>query len=207
MVQSLGYLRESASQTAGPYVHIGCTPNFAGINGIFATDLGSGPLVNDKTKGERITVRGFVYDGTGTPLRDAMVEIWQADADGFYNSPSETRGKADPNFTGWGRQPGDMQTGEFAFETIKPGRAPFRENDPRLMAPHILFWIVARGINIGLQTRMYFSDEEAANAEDPILSRIEHRVRIPTLVGRRESNIVTFDIRLQGENETIFFDM
>jgi protocatechuate 3,4-dioxygenase alpha subunit len=207
MVQPLNYLKETASQTAGPYVHIGCTPNFSGIEGVFPTDLGSGPLYNDKAKGERIVVRGFVFDGTGTPLRDAMIEIWQADADGFYNSPSETRGKSDPNFIGWGRQPGDMNTGEFAFETIKPGRAPFRDSDPRLMAPHILFWIVARGINIGLQTRMYFSDDEAANAEDPILSRIEHRVRIPTLIGKREGNTVTFNIHLQGENETIFFDM
>jgi protocatechuate 3,4-dioxygenase alpha subunit len=207
MVQPLGYLKETPSQTAGPYVHIGCTPNFVGIEGIYPIDLGSDPLFNDKAKGERITVRGFVYDGTGTPLRDAMVEIWQADADGFYNSPAETRGKADPNFRGWGRKPGDMQTGEFVFETIKPGRAPFRENDPRLMAPHILFWVVARGINIGLQTRMYFSDEEAANAEDPILSRIEHRVRVPTLIGQRNGNTVTFNIHLQGEKETIFFDM
>jgi protocatechuate 3,4-dioxygenase alpha subunit len=207
MVQSLGYLKESPSQTAGPYVHIGCTPNFAGINGIFETDLGSAPLVNDKTKGERITVRGFVYDGIGSALKDAMIEIWQADADGFYQSPSETRGRADPNFLGWGRQPGDMQTGEFCFETIKPGRVPFRESDPRPMAPHILFWIVARGINIGLQTRMYFSDEPEANAEDPILSRIEHRQRVSTLIGKRDGNVVSFDIHLQGENETIFFDM
>jgi protocatechuate 3,4-dioxygenase alpha subunit len=207
MVQVLNYLKESPSQTAGPYVHIGCTPNFVGINGIFETDLGSGPLTNEHTRGERITVRGFVYDGLGTPLKDALVEIWQADADGFYQSPSETRGKADPNFLGWGRQPGDMQTGEFAFETIKPGRAPFRPNDGRLMAPHILFWVVARGINIGLQTRMYFSDEEAANAEDPILARIEHRQRVKTLIGQREGNTVRFDIRLQGEDETVFFDM
>ncbi|MBL0371775.1 protocatechuate 3,4-dioxygenase subunit alpha [Rhizobium sp. KVB221] len=207
MVQSLGYLKETASQTAGPYVHIGCTPNFCGIEGVFPTDLGSGPLYNDKTKGERIKVRGFVYDGTGTALKDAMVEIWQADADGFYNSPSETRGKADPNFFGWGRQPGDMATGEFCFDTIKPGRVPFRDSDPRPMAPHILFWIVARGINIGLQTRMYFSDEETANAEDPILSRIEHQVRVPTLIGKRQGDTYRFDIHLQGPDETIFFDI
>jgi len=207
MVQPLNYLKESPSQTAGPYVHIGCTPNFAGINGVYDTDLGSGPLTNAHTRGERITVRGFVYDGLGTPLKDALVEIWQADADGFYQSTSETRGKADPNFLGWGRQPGDMQTGEFAFETIKPGRVPFRPNDSRLMAPHILFWVVARGINVGLQTRMYFSDEAAANAEDPILSRIEHRERLKTLIGQRQGNEVRFDIRLQGENETVFFDM
>jgi protocatechuate 3,4-dioxygenase, alpha subunit len=205
MVQSLGYLKESPSQTAGPYVHIGCTPNFTGIHGIFETDLGAGPLVNDKTRGERITIRGRVIDGSGTPLRDAMIEIWQADAEGLYNSPSETRGTSDPNFSGWGRCPADMATGEFVFETIKPGKVPF--NDGRPMAPHVTLWIVARGINIGLQTRMYFSDEEEANAADPILTRIEHKVRIPTLIGRREGDTVTFDIHLQGENETIFFDI
>jgi protocatechuate 3,4-dioxygenase alpha subunit len=207
MVQPLGYLKETASQTAGPYVHIGCTPNFANIHGVFDTDLGSGPLTNDKTKGERLTIRGFVYDGTGTPLKDALIEIWHADASGLYQSPTETRGKADPNFLGWGRCPGDMATGEFVFETIKPGRVPFRDRDPRLQAPHVLFWIVARGINIGLQTRMYFSDEEAANQEDPILNMIELKVRVPTLIGKREGDTVTFDIHLQGDKETIFFDM
>lgn len=205
MVQPLGYLKETASQTAGPYVHIGCTPNFTGIHGVFDADLGSGSMVNDQTRGERITIRGRVFDGAGNPLKDALVEIWQADADGFYNSPSETRGKADTNFFGWARCPGDMDTGEFVFETVKPGRAPFR--DGRLMAPHVNFWIVARGINIGLNTRMYFSDEEQANAEDPILARVEHKMRIPTLIGKREGDTVTFDIYLQGENETIFFDI
>ncbi|MFD1745481.1 protocatechuate 3,4-dioxygenase subunit alpha [Rhizobium helianthi] len=205
MVQALNYLKESPSQTAGPYVHIGCTPNFTGIHGVYETDLGAGPLVNEKTKGERITIRGRVIDGSGTPLKDALVEIWQADADGLYNSPSETRGTADPNFLGWGRCPADMTSGEFRFETIKPGRVPFR--DGRLMAPHVTLWIVARGINIGLHTRMYFSDEEQANAEDPVLARIEHRVRVPTLIGQREGDTVTFDIHLQGENETVFFDI
>jgi protocatechuate 3,4-dioxygenase alpha subunit len=98
-----------------------------------------------------------------------------------------------------------MQTGEFAFETIKPGRVPFR--DGRMMAPHITFWIVARGINIGLQTRMYFGDEQKANEEDPILQRIEHKVRVPTLIARAEGNTYHFDIHLQGENETVFFDI
>jgi protocatechuate 3,4-dioxygenase alpha subunit len=205
VAQPLNYLKESASQTAGPYVHIGCTPNFTGISGVYEKDLGSGSLVNAQTRGERITIRGHVYDGAGAPLRDALVEIWQADADGFYNSPSETRGRADPHFFGWARCPGDMQTGEFAFETIKPGPVPFR--DGRLMAPHVNFWIVARGINLGLNTRMYFSDEEEANVADPILSRIEHRARIATLIGKREGGTVTFDIHLQGENETIFFDI
>jgi protocatechuate 3,4-dioxygenase, alpha subunit len=205
MVQPLGYLKESASQTAGPYVHIGCTPNFTGIHGVYDTDLGSGPLYNEKAKGERITVRGHVIDGSGTPLKDALIEIWQADAEGLYNSPSETRGSADPNFSGWGRTPGDMATGEFVFETIKPGKVPF--NDGRPMAPHITFWVVARGINIGLQTRMYFPEEEEANAVDPVLNRIEHRVRVPTLIAKKDGDTYTFNIHLQGENETVFFDI
>lgn len=206
MVQPLGYLKESASQTAGPYVHIGCTPNFVGIHGVFDKDLGSGALYNEQTRGTRITIRGTVYDGGGNPLKDALVEIWQADDAGFYNSPSETRGAADPNFLGWGRSPGDMDTGEFLFETIKPGRVPFK--DGRWMAPHVTFWIVARGINIGLHTRMYFPEEEQANAEDPVLARVEHKPRIPTLIAKKEGdNTYRFDIRLQGEGETVFFDI
>jgi protocatechuate 3,4-dioxygenase alpha subunit len=204
MAQRLGYLKESPSQTAGPYVHIGCTPNFCGIEGIFPVDLGAS-MVNDKTRGERITITGRIFDGFDAPLRDALVEIWQADSDGFYNSPSETRGSADPNFAGWGRSPTDMESGVYTFETIRPGRVPFY--DGRLQAPHITFWIVARGINIGLHTRMYFGDEAAANAEDPLLARVEHKVRVPTLIAPREGNTYTFDVRLQGENETIFLDI
>ena len=208
MVQKLERLKESPSQTAGPYVHIGATPNWAGIAGVWPEDLGLG-LVTPETKGERIIVRGRIFDGGGTPLRDALVEIWQADAVGLYNSPQETRGQADEHFAGWGRQPTDGATGEYRFDTIKPGRVPYR--DGRLMAPHITVWIVARGINIGLHTRMYFGDEEAANAECPVLARIEHKVRVPTLIAPRgeEKGVpaYTFDIRLQGENETVFFDI
>ena len=205
MAQSLDRLRESASQTAGPYVHIGLTPNFCGIGGVYDRDLGEG-MVNDKTKGERVSVRMRVLDGTGTPLKDALVEIWQADSAGLYNSPSELRGAADPNFVGWGRKATDMDTGECVFETVKPGRVPFK--DGRLMAPHITVWIVARGINIGLHTRMYFPDEEKANAEDPVLARIEHRVRVPTLIAVRQADgSYVFDIHLQGEKETVFFDI
>lgn len=205
MKQLLGYLHESPSQTAGPYVHIGCTPNFSGIDGVFAEDPGS-RMVNDATLGERITIRGSVYDGTGAVLRDALIEIWQADAAGLYLSPQETRGQADPNFSGWGRSPGDMETGEFSFETIRPGAVPFP--DGRLQAPHITFWIVARGINIGLHTRLYFDDEEAANATDPLLARIEHHQRVETLIAKRDSEgIFRFDIHLQGDYETVFLDM
>ncbi|QIA22078.1 protocatechuate 3,4-dioxygenase subunit alpha [Mesorhizobium sp. AA22] len=208
MVQRLDMLKESPSQTAGPYVHIGLTPNWCDITGVYPEDLGR-TMVGPQAKGERIVVTGRVLDGSGTPLKDALIEIWQADAAGLHNSPIEKRGKADPHFTGWGRQPTDGATGEYRFETIKPGRVPYVDGRP--MAPHIIFWIVARGINIGLHTRMYFADEETANAECPVLACIELRVRVPTLIARRMEEdgraVYTFDIRLQGENETVFFDV
>lgn len=205
MPQNLGYLKETPSQTAGPYVHIGLTPNFVEISGVYAEDLGNS-LINEKTEGQRITVTGQVIDGSGTPLKDAVIEIWQADAAGLYNSPSEMRGSADPNFTGWGRLAVDGVTGEYVLETIKPGVVPF--NDGRPMAPHITMWIVARGINLGLQTRMYFEEDKAEIEADPILSRIEHKVRVPTLIAKKTGEgKYHFDVRLQGENETIFFDI
>lgn len=204
MPQKLDTLKESPSQTAGPYVHIGMTPNFCGITGVFPADLGT-TMLGAKTKGERITVSGRVIDGGGEPLRDCVVEIWQADAAGLFPGPSETRGAADPNFTGWGRCPADGTTGIYRFDTIKPGRVPFP--DGRLQAPHISLWIVARGINLGLNTRLYFADETEANAADPILARIEHRSRVPTLIAARDGNAYTLDIHLQGPNETVFFDI
>ena len=204
MVQELGYIKETPSQTAGPYVHIGLTPNYSEIGGVYETDLGS-VMVNDKTLGERITVSGRIFDGAGGLVKDAVLEIWQADSAGLYNSPSELRGSADPNFTGWGRCPTDSTDGTFRFETIKPGRVPFK--DGRKMAPHITVWIVARGINIGLHTRLYFPEEAAANAEDPLLQRIEHRDRVATLIASKEGSLYTFDVHLQGDKETVFFDI
>jgi protocatechuate 3,4-dioxygenase, alpha subunit len=208
MVQPLIRLKESPSQTAGPYIHIGATPNFSGIEGIYADDLGKS-LINAKTKGTRVNLTGRVIDGTGTPLKDALVEIWQADADGRYPGRGEHRGPADANFSGWARQAVDGETGLWRFETIKPGRVPFP--DGRLMAPHVTFWIFARGINLGLQTRLYFGDETTANEADPVLARIEHRNRVPTLIAPVSMvggfATYTFDIHLQGPNETVFFDV
>ena len=204
MAQDLRYLKETPSQTAGPYVHIGLTPNFCDITGVYEGDLGTA-MVNDKTTGERITVTGRIFDGAGALVRDAVIEIWQADSAGLYNSPSEMRGTADPNFTGWGRCPTRAEDGVYSFETIKPGKVPFK--DGRRQAPHITFWIVARGINIGLHTRMYFPEESEANAADPLLQRIEHRDRVTTLIAARDGATYTFDIRLQGENETVFLDI
>lgn len=194
MPQDLGYLKESPSQTAGPYVHIGLIPKQAGFD-IFENDFGN---VIEGT-GERIRIEGVVYDGAGTPLRDALVEIWQADKEGRYDNPK---------FRGWARAGSDFKTGEYVFETVKPGPVPGRDGGK--MAPHVCFWIVARGINIGLSTRMYFSDEEAANADDPVLNRIEQKSRRATLIGQREDRggqaVYRFDVRLQGEQETVFFD-
>ena len=204
MAQDLRYLKETPSQTAGPYVHIGLTPNFCDISGVYEGDLGTA-MVNDKTTGERIIVTGRIFDGAGALVRDAVIEIWQADGAGLYNSPSEMRGTADPNFTGWGRCPTRAEDGVYSFETVKPGKVPFK--DGRRQAPHITFWIVARGINLGLHTRMYFPEESEANNADPLLLRIEHRDRVATLIAARDGSTYTFDIRLQGENETVFLDI
>ncbi|MBB4000197.1 protocatechuate 3,4-dioxygenase subunit alpha [Aureimonas pseudogalii] len=207
MVQHLDYLKESASQTAGPYVHIGTNPNWVEITGVWKADLGL-VLVGPETKGERILLEGTLIDGAGSPVRDALVEIWQADAQGLHNSPAETRGAADPAFAGWGRQPVSETDGSYRFETIRPGRVPYP--DGRMQAPHISVWIVARGINIGLHTRVYFEDE-AANEADPLLLRIPEPHRRRTLIARRSERdglpVFRFDIRLQGDDETVFLDM
>ena len=205
MTQSLDRLNETPSQTAGPYVHIGCTPNLSGIAMYNSHDLGVA-MKTGKAQGQNITICGAVFDGTGTPLRDALIEIWQADANGLFNTPAETRGTPDPNFSGFGRAPSDMDTGEFMFDTIKPGAVPYPNG--RMQAPHITFWIVARGINLGLHTRMYFADEVEANAQDPILTRLEHQNRIPTLLAQSTGpDSYRFDIHLQGDKETVFFDI
>jgi protocatechuate 3,4-dioxygenase alpha subunit len=209
MVQPLNYSKETPSQTAGPYVHIGLIPRQAGFD-IFENDFGS-VLAGPKTKGERIRIEGRVFDGAGAPLRDVLVEIWQANAAGRYNHPADRQDKPiDEQFRGWGRSGSDFKTGLYGFETIKPGAVVGRRGK-RPMAPHVNFWVVARGINIGLNTRMYFSDEAEANAADPVLNLIEHESRRETLIAERQQRgkdvVYTFDIHLQGERETVFFDI
>jgi protocatechuate 3,4-dioxygenase, alpha subunit len=199
MVQKLDMLMESPSQTAGPYVHIGCIPTFAGIEGVYPEDLGKSPIA-DGAKGEIITITGAVYDGSGWGLRDAMMESWQADADGRY--PGQAG--ADPAVNGFCRFAADGDTGEFTLRTVKPGKVALRQGG--FQAPHIALWVVARGINIGLQTRIYFDDED--NGTDFVLSRIEQRNRVHTLIARKTGpGAYRFDIRLQGQDETIFLDM
>lgn len=187
-------LKESPSQTAGPYVHIGLTPNFGGLTGVVDTDPGA-VMVGPETQGQRISIVGRVLDGSGAPVNDAVLELWQADGKGEFGAPG---------FTGWGRQP-TQADGGFRFETIKPGRVQGPDGKP--MAPHVSLWIVARGINIGLQTRLYFADEAEANAADFVLNKIMDPRRRETLIASRDGSVYTLDIRLQGEKETVFFDI
>ncbi len=208
-VDALGYLGETPSQTAGPYVHIGLIPHQAGFD-IFEKPFGH-VMAGPDTQGERIRIEGRVLDGLGDPCRDVLIELWQADAAGRYNSPNDERGReADPAFRGWGRAGTDFETGCYLFETIKPGAVPGRHGRP--MSPHVNVWLVARGMNIGLATRLYFSDETVANAVDPVLTMIEPSRR-ETLIARRQEQgngigtAYIFDIRLQGPGETVFFDV
>lgn len=206
MTQSLDYLKESPSQTAGPYVHIGLAPGAAGFD-IYREELGW-DIAGPHARGERIRIEGVVIDGTGSPVKDVLLEAWQANADGNYAHP-EGGGDVEEGFRGWGRVIADFATGEWGFDTVKPGSTAGRDIGPQ--APHINLWIVARGINVGLNTRLYFDDEVEANAADPVLNLIEWERRRATLIakrGTRDGQIVyRFDIRLQGEAETVFFDI
>lgn len=203
MAQTLAYLKETASQTAGPYVHIGLAPGAAGFQ-IFDRELGS-DIAGPEAEGARIRIEGVVYDGTGAPVKDVLIEAWQADARGIYPHPEDPR-HADcaKGFRGWGRAISDFDTGLWSFDTLKPGVVPGRNG--RAMAPHINLWIVARGINIGLNTRIYFEDED--NSADPVLNLIEQTDRRTTLLARKTAaDTYRFDIRLQGEGETVFLDI
>lgn len=206
MAQKLDYLRESASQTAGPYVHIGLAPGAAGFD-IYREELGW-DIAGPNARGERIRVEGLVIDGIGSPVKDVLIEVWQANADGHYAHP-EGGGEVEEGFRGWGRVITDFDTGQWGFDTVKPGAVMGRNG--RLMAPHLNLWIVARGINIGLNTRMYFGDETEANAKDPVINLIEWEKRRATLIATREDRdgtpVYRFDIRLQGDDETVFFDI
>jgi len=196
--------QQTPSQTAGPYLHVGCAPARCGIPGFESSCL-STTLAGAAARGRRIEIRGQVLDGAGESLRDAMVELWQADADGVYPGRDARGLAADPEVAGWGRAVADFDTGAWRVETVKPGRTPF--GDGRWMAPHVTFWISARGINFGLHTRMYFPDEPEANAKDPVLAVIAGPDRAATLIARQEApDVYGFSIRLQGDRETVFFD-
>lgn len=183
------------SQTVGPYFQIGLTGNRA-IARIAGPDV----------KGERITLICNVFDGEGQALGDAMIEIWQANADGKYNHPDDSQAKpVDPAFFGFGRLVTDAN-GTCAFETIKPGRVPGPNN--HLQAPHLSVSVFARGLLRRLPTRVYFAGEPA-NDQDPILALVPQDRRDTLMAqpvpGQRDA--WRFDIHLCGEQETVFFDV
>lgn len=206
MPQQLNYLKESPSQTAGPYVHIGLAPGAAGFD-IYDQELGW-DIAGPNAKGERIRVEGLVIDGTGSPIKDVLLEAWQANSDGIYAHP-EHPGEVEDGFRGWGRVITDFDTGEWGFDTVKPGQVAGR--NVGIQAPHINLWIVARGINVGLNTRIYFEDEIDSNAADPVLNLIEWERRRATLIAKRTERdgqiIYRMDIKIQGQDETVFFDI
>ena len=165
-------------------------------------------MATESTQGEQILIEGQVLDGDGQPVPDAMVEIWQANAYGRYNHPDDKQEKPlDQTFTGWGRSGTDRDC-FYRFETIKPGPVP--GPDDRVQAPHCNIAVFARGMLVHAFTRIYFSDERA-NDSDPVLASIKNKKRRQTLIANREEKdgraVYRFDIRLQGENETVFFDM
>ncbi|GFM49150.1 protocatechuate 3,4-dioxygenase subunit alpha [Pseudomonas capsici] len=194
-------LQETPSQTAGPYVHIGLALEIAG-NPTRELEIWN-EMAKPGAPGEHILLLGNVYDGNGHLIRDAFLEFWQADHNGVYDS---VYGDEKP-FNGFGRTAtGD--DGLWTLKTIKPGVVNNAAGVP--MAAHINVSLFARGINIHLQTRLYFDDEPQANAVDPVLNLIEQPPRRETLIARRCSVdgqlAYRFDIRIQGENETVFFD-
>jgi protocatechuate 3,4-dioxygenase alpha subunit len=205
-------LTPSASQTVGPFF------NFA-----LTTNLSLGILAREGAEGERIRLAFRVVDGDGAPTPgDAMIELWQADARGRYAHALDPRaGESDPNFYGFGRLETDAN-GECVFETVKPGPVPSAQGahfigDPSggTQAPHINVIVLARGLLKQLYTRVYF-EGETANTQDPMLALVPV-ARRATLLARRATLLAkpaaaqpatwSIEIRLQGEAETVFFDL
>ncbi len=188
------------SQTAGPFFHFSLTPDdLYEFPGLIGDDL-----ITDDTVGDPIRIEGRVIDGDGEPVPDAFVEIWQADGAGRY---SGGRQGPPPNttFKGFGRSACDG-AGRYGFHTVKPGSVPGPGGKPQ--APHINVGVFARGILRRLFTRIYFEDE-VANANDPVLALVPADGR-DTLIAKRDGTVgatprYVFDIHLQGDDETVFF--
>lgn len=189
----------SPSQTVGPFFHYGLTPGTAYSHVPVSVD---GQVAAPGTPGERIVLTGRVVDGAGDPVPDAMLEIWQADSDGRYAHPGDGRPRASNSFMGFGRSD-TTADGIYRFVTVKPGRVPGPGGPDQ--APHILVAVFGRGMLKQLFTRIYF-DDEGANAADPILALVPADRRA-TLIARRDGDTFTLDIRLQGDGETVFFDV
>jgi len=197
--------KQTASQTVGPYFAY-CLTEAERYGG---RDITSNVLATEATLGSRIRIEGCVLDGAGKPVPDAMIEIWQANAAGRYAHPEDTRAQAaiDPAFKGFGRA-GTDGNGRFFFDTIKPGALPGTRGAQQ--APHINVMVFARGMLVHAYTRLYFSDEQQANAADPTLGSVPEARRKTLIAERRESDgriAYRLDIRLQGADETVFFDV
>ncbi|WP_375738769.1 protocatechuate 3,4-dioxygenase subunit alpha [Pseudomonas boanensis] len=195
-------LPETPSQTAGPYVHIGLALAAAG-NPTREQEIWN-EMAKADAPGQHILMIGHVYDGNGHLVRDSFLEFWQANHEGVYDRAFDV----EKPFNCFGRTATTFDAGEWTLKTVKPGVVNNAAGVP--MAPHINVSLFARGINIQLQTRVYFEDEAEANAKDPVLNLIEQPQRRETLVAKRcevDGKLAyRFDIRIQGEGETVFFD-
>jgi protocatechuate 3,4-dioxygenase alpha subunit len=187
---------QTPSQTVGPFFAYGLTPEQYGYP---FTSIASGEMAGEAT-GERIRIVGQVIDGEGAPISDAMVELWQADEQGRY---ADREPGSNTGFSGFGRQgTGTDPEQRFVFDTVKPGPVDAEQ------APHISVIVFMRGLLTHAYTRIYFSDEEQANARDPVLNSVPAERR-HTLIAQRQDDGRTyrFDIRMQGDDETVFFDV
>jgi protocatechuate 3,4-dioxygenase alpha subunit len=188
------------SQTVGPFFKYGLTPT-----GDYAwNDAFTISTLTPDVTGDRVHIEGRVLDGDGVAVPDARLEIWQADAQGRFADPQDKRALPNASFRGFARC-GTDKDGNYAFDTVKPGAVP--DLDGKLQAPHILLAVFGRGMLRHLYTRIYFSDE-AGNAADPVLALVPTERRA-TLIATREAGkaVYRLDLRLQGDNETVFFDV
>ncbi len=194
-------LKQTPSQTVGPFFAFALSaPQYGYAHG----GLASGELADELTPGERIRLVGRVLDGAGEPIPDAMLEVWQADSEGRYAHPADGR-PSNQRFRGFGRfGTGTDPQSRFTFTTVKPGPVDGGQ------APHVNVIVFMRGMLSHAYTRIYFSDEAAANARDPVLQSVPEERR-GTLIAQREETqagiVYRRDIVMQGDGETVFFDV
>lgn len=192
-------LRQTPSQTVGPYFAYGLSPEQYGYQRNLTSIAGS-QMAEGDIEGEHIRVEGRVFDGAGTPISDALIEVWQADSLGRYAHPADPRG-SNNTFKGFGRcGTGTDPRNRFWFDTIKPGQVGPGQ------APHLNVIVTMRGMLLHAFTRIYFSDEAAANGSDTVLNAVPVERRGTLIATHQGGNVYRFDIHMQGDSETVFFD-